>query len=83
MEVKLVKWGHSQGIRLPKAIVQQLDLEINDELKVKVKDDQIILQKAEYDLFDDMFKDFDVEKYFAEHASLIDDFDGSLGREML
>lgn len=81
MDVKLVKWGHSQGIRLPKVIVQQLNLKLNDRLDMEVKNGQIILQKEEHDLFDDMFKDFDVEKYFIEHGSLEENFGGNFGRE--
>jgi AbrB family looped-hinge helix DNA binding protein len=48
------KLGSSQGLRLPKSIVKDLNLSIGDELKIITKDKKIILepikkQKKRYD----------------------------------
>ena len=32
MEIQLVKWGNGQGIRIPKLILQELDIRVNDTL---------------------------------------------------
>lgn len=42
MLVSLVSIGNSKGIRLPKAIIEQLD--IQDTLELEVKDKQLILK---------------------------------------
>ena len=45
MEIKLKKWGNSQGIILPKKVLREagLDLDIPQKFEVRVKDDQLIL----------------------------------------
>jgi antitoxin MazE len=57
MTAMISKWGNSQGLRLPKSIVKDLDLSIGDELKIITKDKKIILepikkQKKRYDIYD-------------------------------
>lgn len=39
------KWGNSQGIRLPKPVVEQLGIVVNDKLDVCIAGDSIILKK--------------------------------------
>jgi antitoxin MazE len=39
----LIRIGNSQGVRIPKAIIQQAQLE-NKELKFKVTDDGLLIQ---------------------------------------
>ena len=46
MEVQVREWGNSQGIRFPKAVLQEAGIEINDKLTLKVEDGKIILFKA-------------------------------------
>lgn len=40
------KWGNSQGIRIPKFILEQIDLDTNSDVSIAVKDDSIIIKKA-------------------------------------
>jgi len=40
------KWGNSQGIRLPKIILETLSLQENDRVEIIVDDDSIIIKKA-------------------------------------
>lgn len=40
------KWGNSQGIRIPKYILEQLNIDINSAVSVSVQNDSIIIKKA-------------------------------------
>ena len=46
MQTQVKAWGNSQGIRLPKDILQEANVEINDMLEVKVSDGMIMLVKT-------------------------------------
>ncbi|WP_304749432.1 AbrB/MazE/SpoVT family DNA-binding domain-containing protein [Dubosiella newyorkensis] len=41
--VKLSQWGNSQGIRLPKSIIELLKLNTGDDLGLEVKNNQLIV----------------------------------------
>lgn len=43
MEVRLQKWGNSDGIRIPKSILKSLNIKTNDILKIEQQDDKIII----------------------------------------
>jgi len=43
---KLVKWGNSVRISLPKPIRDNLNLKAGDEVEIVNKDDTIIIQKV-------------------------------------
>lgn len=45
MIVTLQKWGNSSGIRIPKQILIDLDIKINDELSIRSFNDEIIVKK--------------------------------------
>lgn len=40
------KWGNSQGIRIPKFILEQIDLDTNSDVSISVENDSIIIKKA-------------------------------------
>ena len=44
MTAIISKWGNSQGLRLPKSIVKDLNLSIGDELKIITKNNKVILE---------------------------------------
>ena len=46
MVTQVVKWGNSQGIRIPKAVMEEMDLHINDLFDICIRDGQIILEKT-------------------------------------
>lgn len=78
MIVKLQKWGNSQGIRLPKVIIDELDISENDELDIKVEEDKILIEKVNLrknivDLF---------EGYKGGYESQVIDWDNSVGKEI-
>ena len=70
MEVlRVQKWGNSQGIRLPKKILKDLGIDINDKIEISLNDGEIILRKVKkYIDLDDLFKDYrgDYRKDFDE-----------------
>ncbi|ALF17014.1 AbrB/MazE/SpoVT family DNA-binding domain-containing protein [Fusobacterium animalis] len=70
MEVlRVQKWGNSQGIRLPKKILKDLKIDINDKIEISLNGEEIILKKVKkYTSLDDLFKDYrgDYRKDFDE-----------------
>ena len=64
MEIQLIKWGNSQGIRIPKSIMKSCGFQINDKLDMTLSGQKIIIQKE--------FR----HKTLEERAA---DFDGKLG----
>ena len=60
MLLSIKKWGNSQGIRFSKDILEPLDIHVDDEVKVEVVNDQIIITKA-------YPKKIDIEKLFADY----------------
>ena len=48
MEIQLVKWGNGQGIRIPKLVLQELDLKVNDTLSMEIRDGQIVIEKVKF-----------------------------------
>ena len=66
---KIQKWGNSQGIRLPKKILKDLGIDINDKIEISLNGEEIILKKIKkYTNLDDLFKDYkgDYRKDFDE-----------------
>jgi len=43
-ELKIRKWGNSQGIRLPKSIMEACNMKVNDVLVVKTEPNKMILE---------------------------------------
>ena len=70
MEVlRVQKWGNSQGIKLPKKILKDLGIDINDKIEIILNGEEIILKKIKkYTNLDDLFKDYkgDYRKDFDE-----------------
>lgn len=44
-EVTVTSWGNSQGIRIPKAVLDRLNIHVSDTLQMDVKNDTIVLRK--------------------------------------
>ncbi len=45
MEVRLQKWGNSDGIRIPSNILKSLNLKTNDKIELVYDEDKIIISK--------------------------------------
>ncbi len=46
MPCKLQKWGNSLGVRIPKSIIEKINLEENDELIIEQQDGKIVIFPA-------------------------------------
>lgn len=46
MTTTIQKWGNSQGIRLPKVILELADMKENDPVQVVVENETIVIKKA-------------------------------------
>ena len=46
MQTTIVKWGNSQGIRIPKAFLQNIQLAVNDPVDVSLENEKIIITKS-------------------------------------
>jgi len=45
MQTTIVKWGNSQGIRLPKAFLKTIQIAENDPVDVTLENEKIIIKK--------------------------------------
>lgn len=46
MLTKVQKWGNSQGLRFPKIVLEQAQINVGDEVNVTVQDGKIIIEKV-------------------------------------
>jgi antitoxin MazE len=46
MQTTIVKWGNSQGIRIPKAFLQSAQIAENDPVDVILENEKIIIKKS-------------------------------------
>ncbi len=44
MFTKVQKWGNSQGIRLPKKLLEKTQIKVGEEVDISVKDGKIIVE---------------------------------------
>ena len=60
MEIKLQKWGNSEGIRIPSNILKSLGLKTNDKLELQLDNDKIIIYKPQTkeELLEKKFKNY-------------------------
>jgi antitoxin MazE len=49
---KVQQWGNSQGLRLPKNVLNLAHIEVGDEVEIIVDDHQILVKKAKPAKFD-------------------------------
>lgn len=64
MQTTIVKWGNSRGIRLPKMLLDSLNLTESDVVDITVENGNIIIRKSEskkHISIQDRFKDFSGE----------------------
>jgi antitoxin MazE len=46
MQTAVVKWGNSQGIRIPKAFLRNINVKENDPVDVILEKEKIIIKKS-------------------------------------
>lgn len=79
MEIKIQKWGNSDGIRIPRNILKSLNIKTNDILNIEEVNKKIIISIPEK-------KKVSLEEKFKEYKgkNLSKDFswDESVGKEI-
>ena len=79
MEIRIQKWGNSDGIRIPSSILKSLNIKTNDILNIEEVNKKIIISIPEK-------KKISLEKKFKEYKgkNLVKDFswDESVGKEI-
>lgn len=73
-QVAIRSWGNSQGIRIPKNILEKLNLKTSDILDLEIKDDTIVLRKQ--------FVHKSFEERLAEYNGEISVYDFDWGKPM-
>ncbi|WP_432650180.1 AbrB/MazE/SpoVT family DNA-binding domain-containing protein [Huintestinicola sp.] len=62
MTTTIQKWGNSQGIRIPKIILDTVHWTDNEELTLIVKDNEVVIRKAnERKSLKELFEGYDGE----------------------
>ena len=79
MKTTIKTWGNSQGIRIPKEILTQAGVSVNDVMDISVMDGKIVLEKQ--------FRHRSLEERAAAYGGklLLDgefDWGGKVGREV-
>lgn len=46
MTTSIQKWGNSQGVRIPKYLLDAVKLTTNDEIVIRAEGDMLIIEKA-------------------------------------
>lgn len=52
MVAKVQKWGNSQGLRLPKHVLESADIAVGDDVEVIPQEGQIFIKKVSKQKFD-------------------------------
>jgi len=82
MTTTIQKWGNSQGVRLPKTILDELSLQENDLVDIMINNESIIVKKAAKKRrakvsLEERFKDYKGDYQCKEY-----DWGGPVGKEV-
>jgi len=76
MTTTIQKWGNSQGIRLPKFVLEQLGFSENEEVELIVREEDVLIKKAteikKHKTLEQRLVDFygkDIDTILKEHAN--------------
>ena len=76
---KIQKWGNSQGIRIPKKMLETLDLKVNDSISIEEGENCLKIKKVEEKLsnIDKLFLNYD-----GKYEKIDLDWDNEVGKEV-
>lgn len=80
MEIRLQKWGNSEGIRIPSVILKSLNIKANDKLKIEQVDNKIIITKSNNNNKISLKERFD--NYNGENHTKDFSWDENVGKEI-
>jgi len=81
MYTNIQKWGNSQGIRIPKTLLDIAGLEENEEVELVAFNEQIIVKKVikkRFKTLEERFKDYD-----GDYDPTSFKWDDAMGKEIL
>ncbi len=81
MQVKIQKWGNSQGIRIPKHVLESARLKEADSVEIMVEDENIIIRKAAPDFKHKTIEEL-FEGYEGDYEPIEIDWGKPVGREI-
>ena len=58
METQVIKWGNSQGIRLPRHVLQECMLQVNDRVRLYTEGGRIIIEKVSHKSLEERAKEY-------------------------
>jgi len=76
------KWGNSQGIRLPKAILDELFLQENDRVEIVAENDSIVIKKTSRKRRAKQSLEERFENYYGDYQCAEYDWGEPKGREV-
>ena len=79
MEIRIQKWGNSDGIRIPNSILKSLNIKTNDILNIEQEDGRIVISipKRKKISLADKFKEYKGENLAKDFS-----WDESVGKEI-
>ena len=46
MTTTIQKWGNSQGVRIPKILLDSINWSENEEVSINIEEDKLVIEKA-------------------------------------
>ncbi|MCG3715074.1 AbrB/MazE/SpoVT family DNA-binding domain-containing protein [Aliarcobacter butzleri] len=79
MTAKISKWGNSQGLRMPKDIMETLHLHVGDDVNITILDGKVILEPIKKDILNYDLNDL-ISKIPSNYKTT-EEFDTIVGKE--
>jgi antitoxin MazE len=79
MTAKISKWGNSQGLRMPKDVMESLHLNVGDDVNIIVLDGKVILEPIKKDILNYDLNEL-VSKIPSDYKAS-EEFDTIVGKE--
>ncbi|OCL82132.1 AbrB/MazE/SpoVT family DNA-binding domain-containing protein [Arcobacter porcinus] len=79
MTAKISKWGNSQGLRMPKDIMETLELKVGDDVRITLTDGKVIIEPIKKDILNYDLKEL-ISKIPNDYKA-IEEFDKVIGKE--
>lgn len=79
MTAKISKWGNSQGLRMPKDVMESLHLNVGDDVNIIVLDGKVILEPIKKEILN-----YDLNELVSKIPSdykVSEEFDTIAGKE--
>lgn len=79
MTAKISKWGNSQGLRIPKDIIESLHLHVGDDVNISIADGKVIIEPIKKDILN-----YDLNELISKIPSKYkaqEEFDTTVGKE--